>query len=278
MLLCYQVATPDVAIADSVTAYQGSLDKSLGDLAAMGYDGVEFMTLNPQKLDWPMVLKTAQDLGLKIPLVCSGEVYGQLKISFTDPDAGVRREAIDRVKELADFAGFLGGNINIGRVRGQYALGVAREQSWEWAVEAFQEISDHGAKKDVKVALETINILQSNFINTLDEALKITQDVNRPNFSLMMDVFHMNMEEPDLIEAIRKYCPYNIHVHLSDSNRRYPGSCGMDMDKVIQAFRESGYDGAFCTEIFQLPDMETCARRSIENLAPIFEKHYGRVK
>ena len=52
MKLCYQVATPDVAIADSVTAYQGSLEKSFGDLGRLGYDGVELMTLNPGKLDW----------------------------------------------------------------------------------------------------------------------------------------------------------------------------------------------------------------------------------
>ena len=44
MKLCYQVATPDVAIADSVTAYQGSLEKSFGDLGRLGYDGVELMT------------------------------------------------------------------------------------------------------------------------------------------------------------------------------------------------------------------------------------------
>lgn len=49
MKLCYQVATPDVAIADSVTAYQGSLEKSFGDLGRLGYDGVELMTLNPGK-------------------------------------------------------------------------------------------------------------------------------------------------------------------------------------------------------------------------------------
>ena len=52
MRFCYQVATPDVAIADSVTAYQGPLEKSFSELAALGYKGVELMTLNPSKLDW----------------------------------------------------------------------------------------------------------------------------------------------------------------------------------------------------------------------------------
>ena len=62
MKLCYQVATPDVAIVDSVTAYQGPLEKSFYDLASFGYDGVELMTLNPNELDWDFVKKEAEKI------------------------------------------------------------------------------------------------------------------------------------------------------------------------------------------------------------------------
>ena len=63
MKLCYQVATPDVAIADSVTAYQGPLEKSFSDLAKLGYQGVELMTLNPSELDWDFVKSEAEKNG-----------------------------------------------------------------------------------------------------------------------------------------------------------------------------------------------------------------------
>ena len=79
MKLCYQVATPDVAISDSVTAYQGPLDKSFSDLSALGYDGVELMTLNPSKLDWDFVKKEAEKNNLDIALVCTGEIFGLKK-------------------------------------------------------------------------------------------------------------------------------------------------------------------------------------------------------
>ena len=276
MKLCYQVATPDVAVAESVTAYQGRLDKTFGVIAALGYGGVELMTLDPGKLDWNQVRETARQLGLCVGLVCTGEVFGQLGISFTDPDAGIRREAVDRVKAIIDFAGFLGAKINIGRVRGQYRPGVPHQQTEEWAEEAFGIISDHGAPQNVAIALETVTIMQTNFINTLAEGAAMVDRVNRPNFRLMMDVFHLNLEEKDLYEAIRKYSPYNIHVHLSDNNRRWPGNCGMDFPKVIRTFRECGYDDLFCTEIFQHPSMEEAARESIRYLAPNFEELYGR--
>ncbi len=91
----------------------------------------------------------------------------------------------------------------------------------------------------------------------------------------MMDVFHMNIEEKDLFQTIRDYASYNIHVHLADNNRRYPGHCGMDFGKIVAAFRDVGYDAAYTTEIFQFPSQEEAARGAMEHLAPIFRTVYG---
>lgn len=276
MKLCYQVATPDVAIAESVTAYQGPLDKTFGDIAAFGYDGVELMTIDPGKLDWALVKKTADDLGLTVGLVCTGEIFGQLGLSFADPDAGRRKEAIDRVNGIIDFAASQNAKVNIGRVRGQYRPGIPHEQTEEWAVEAFQAISDHAAPLGVMIAVENVTIMQTNFLNTMAECRRIIEMTNRPNFKAMIDVFHLNIEEKDMYQAIRDNADINVHVHLSDNNRRYPGHCGMDFEKVIQTFKDTGYDDLFCTEVFQFPSMEECAKLAIAHLAPIFEKVYGR--
>ena len=276
MKLCYQVATPDVAIAESVTAYQGPLQKTFGDLAKLGYDGVELMTIDPMKLDWNEVRKTAADLDLTVGLVCTGEIFGQLGLSFADPDAGRRAEAIARVNGIIDFAASQNAKVNIGRVRGQYRPGIAHEQTEEWAVEGFRAISDHAAPKGVQIALENVTIMQTNFLNTMDECRRLIEMTDRPNFKAMIDVFHLNIEEKDLYQAIRDNSDINIHVHLSDNNRRYPGHCGMDFEKVIRTFHEMGYDDLFCTEVFQHPTMEECAARAIEHLAPIFERVYGR--
>lgn len=276
MNLCYQVATPDVAIADSVTAYQGPLEKSFRELAQLGYDGVELMTLNPSELDWHSVKQEAEKNGLIFSIVCTGEIFGQLGLSYSNPDEANRREASRRSKEIIDFASFLGANINIGRIRGQYCSELTKEQTEEYAVSAFQELSDYAAPKNVKIALETVTIMQTNFINTMADAERIIKMVDRPNFRLMMDVFHMNLEEKNVLQAIRDYSKYNIHVHLADNNRRYPGQCGLDFEEIISVFKECGYDGNFCTEIFQLPSMEEAAKGAIEYLKPIKEKVYGK--
>ena len=143
-------------------------------------------------------------------------------------------------------------------------------------MEAFRAISDHAAPKGVMIALENVTIMQTNFINTMAEARRIIDMTDRPNFRAMMDVFHLNIEEKDMYQAIRDYADINVHVHLCDNNRRYPGNCGMDFEKIIQTFHDVGYDDLFSTEVFQFPSMEECAKRSIAYLAPIFEKVYGR--
>jgi sugar phosphate isomerase/epimerase len=276
MELCYQAATPDIAAAPSVTAFQGSLDETFARLSRYGYDGVELMTLDPGRLDREEVKRLAEKNNLRIALVCTGEIYGQLGLSLVDENEKVREEALERVRSIIDFAGFLGANINIGRVRGQYRDGVKREATCRRAVEAFRDISRYGAGSGVAVALEPVTIMQTNFINTVAEAAKMVDQVGEPNFKLMMDVFHLNIEEKNLYDSIRVFKDYNIHVHLADNNRRYPGQCGLDFRRIIRAFYEAGYEGAFCTEIYQLPDQDSAAKSAIEYLAPIFEEIYGR--
>jgi len=275
MKFCYQVATPDVAISPDVTAFQGKLTDSLDFLADLGYDGVEFMTLNPGQLDREQIGMELDKRNLMVSLVCTGEIFGQLKQSYMDRDASIRKEAVRRSKDIVDFASLLGANINIGRIHGLFYHDVEREVSMGWLVDALRDLCDHAGPKNVKVALENVTIMQTNVMNTCKEAAEVVDRVRRDNCAIMMDVFHMNIEEKDLFRTIRDYAAYNVHVHLSDNNRRYPGNCGMDFGKIVRTFEEVGYNAAYTTEIFQMPDQETAARESIRHLAPIFTKAYG---
>ena len=276
MKFCYQVATPDVAVSPDVTAFQGDLAESLDRLAALGYDGVEFMTLNPGELDRDRVKAELDKRNMMVSLVCTGEIFGQLKLSYMDRDEARRKEAVRRSREIIDFAALLGANINIGRVHGVFYHDIPRDTSTGWLVDALRELCDHAGPKGVKVALESVTILQTNVMNTIEEAVAIVDAVERDNCGVMMDVFHLNIEEKDMFDVIRRYARYNLHVHLSDNNRRYPGQCGLDFERIIQAFKDVGYDAAFTTEIFQFPDQETAAVGSMRHLAPLFEKVYGR--
>lgn len=269
MKLCYQVATPDVTLSPLVTAFQGDLETSLGTLGDMGFDGVEFMTINPMTLDWGYVEKVACKNNLDIVLVCTGEIYGQQGLTFTDPKQEIRTKAIHRVKEMIDFASYFGANINIGRVRGQYVDSIPRGLSYQYALEAFRQIAAYGEKKKVKIAIEPVTYLQTNFINTVDEAIKVCNEVGSDSLKIMLDLFHLNIEERDIYEAIEQGKDHNIHVHIADNNRRYPGMGGFDFTKILRSLKTAGYDGPICTEIYQLPNQLEAAEGTIRKIKPI---------
>lgn len=276
MQLCYQVATPDIAVSPDVTAFQGSIQHTFSSLAAMGFDGVELMTGAPKQLNWEEVKQTASQHGLTIGLVCTGEIFGQLGLSFTHPDEKVRMEAVERVCEIIDFAAFLNAKINIGRVRGTYHNNIPAETTQQWAVEAFRHISRYGAKQNVKIALEAVTYMQTNFMNTIGEIYDMVERVAEPNFGIMMDLFHMNIEEKNMFAVLKEFGKDTLHVHLADNNRRYPGACGLDFEKILSTLYNAGYNDTFCTEIYQLPNQDEAAKQTIRHLAPIFEKIYGR--
>lgn len=272
---CYQIATPEIAHACDVTALQGDLEHSFRLLSDVGYDGVELMTIEPRELNWPEIRALSKKYHLPVVLVCTGEVYGQLGLSFTDCNGAVRTTAIEKVKEIVEFASYLGANINIGRVRG-FSDDSRPDHSLSLALVALHEVCDHASPLGVKVLIEHIERMETNFITTVAEACEIVDILNLDNFGIMMDVFAMYHEESDICATIRKYSPrYNYHVHLSDSDRYYPGHRDIDFDRVIRAFSEVGFNNAFVEEVLQLPDQETAARRSFDHVQPILAKYYG---
>jgi len=271
MKLCYQFATPDIRKSPLVTAYQGDMEEGFKKLRELGYDGVELMIKNPDLLDKDKIVSLAEKNNLIVPLLCTGEVYGQDRLSFMDRDVEVREQAIKRIKDIIDFASILNAQVNIGRLRGQFEVDIPQNVSYSWAIEAFKEVAEYGEKRNVIIALEPVNILQGNFINTTQDGMKIVDEVGSKNFRIMLDLFHMNIEDKDICQSIMESKGYVSHVHLTDSNRRYPGSCKLDFDKIIKCLYETGYDYALGIEVFQLPDQDTALEKSIAHLKPIME-------
>ena len=269
MKLAYQVSTPEVEKSPAVTSYQGDLAAAFACLRETGYDGAELMVCDPARVDRRLVGRLAREYGLDIPMICTGEVFGQGRASFSDPDDGVRAEAVRRIRDAVDLAAALGAQINLGRVRGGYVDGQPREVSYRRAFDAFMEISDYAGGKGVIVALEPVNTLVINFINSTRDGLDMVRAVNRDNFRMMLDSAHMFIEDADIGDGIRESRGVCTYVHLSDSNRKYPGNCKIDFRHFIGLLRENGYAGYVSIEVFQVPDQDTALCRSYRHIKPL---------
>lgn len=253
----------------------GDLEDSFAMLSDIGYRGVELMTIEPRELNWGEIRTLSRKYHLPVVLVCTGEVYGQLGLSFTDSDEEVRTRAVEKVNAISEFAAYLGANINIGRVRGR-SDDSRPNQSLGLALSAIHKVCDHALPLGVKVLIEHIERMETNFITTVAQACKLVDMLALSNLGIMMDVFAMYHEENDLCTTIREYSSrYNYHVHLSDSDRYYPGHRDIDFDSVIGTFSVAGFNHAFVEEVLQLPDQETAARKSFDHVQPILAKYYS---
>jgi len=261
------VGAPDLR-QETLAIYSGDLEAAFEKLAALGYDGVELMTRDPRNLDGVFMRRSLANCSLKLAGLCSGHVFGEDSLGLVGLGKDISQQAMERLKAFVDFAAEHGGPgtlVNIGRSRGPGYPKDADRTLAEMAA-AFRELAEHAAPRGVKIVLEPINVLQANYIHTAQEGIAMVQKVNHPNFGLMLDTYHLNIEDVDVYASLRQAAPYLWFVHLTDNNRHWPGSAHLDFAGIVAVLDEISYDGFASLEILPWPDPDTAARSSIESL------------
>ena len=271
MKLCYQVATPDVLPAPGVTAYQGDLEHSFTRLRACGYAGAELMVCDPKRIDLTELERLRARCCLEIPMVCTGEIFGQGNVCFSHPDQRLREEAISRCKAAVDVARAFGAQVNIGRVRGGLLWGEDPAACRLRALDGIRQVSEYAGLYGITVALEPVNSIAINYINTTQEGIAAVEEVGHPACRLMLDSNHMYLEDMDMEQSICDARAHVTYVHLADSNRLYPGSRKLDFTRFLQALRHAGYDGWISVEVFQRPDQDVALEKSYDFLSKLLK-------
>jgi len=235
--------------------------------------------------------------GLTVPAIGTGQAWGEEGLSFTDPDPAVRTAAIERTRSHIPFAAQTGAIIIIGLLRGTVRPGVEHAQAMEWLVDALQQCCTAAQPHGVRLALEPLNRYETDLIHTVAEGLDLIERVEervavRPgspqergasvgdlaqqgspqgagNLGLLLDTFHMNIEERDLAGAIRAAGERLFHFHVADSNRWYPGDGHVDFGHLLAVLEKIGYTGYVSGEFMPLPDAETAAEQAIAHLRAV---------
>ncbi|MFB0536093.1 MAG: 5-keto-L-gluconate epimerase [Anaerolineae bacterium] len=250
----------------NAVAFKGDFEANVAKIAAWGYNGVELAIRDPKLVDADALLTAVNQHGLEVPAIGTGQAWGEEGLSFTDPDSDVRAAAIQRVYDHVPFAARTGAVIIIGLLRGIVKPGVEQEQAYAWLVEALQRCSAAAAPHGVRLVLEPINRYETSLINNVDQGLALIEAVGADNFGLLLDTFHMNIEEPKIEDSIRAAGDRIFHFHVADSNRWYPGAGHIDFGAVMVTLRDIGYAGYLSVEAMPMPNADTCAERAIANL------------
>ncbi len=251
----------------AAATFKGDIDENLGQIASLGYQGAELAIRDPSLLDADALDRLIHKHALSVPALGTGQAWGEEGLSFTDPDADVRRRAIGRIKSHIPLACRWGAVIIIGLIRGVVKPGVDAAEAMRWLVDAIRDCSDAAQAAGVRLALEPINRYETSLINNVCQGVQLIERVGCDNFGLLLDTFHMNIEEVDVQASIRAGGSHIFHFHVADSNRWYPGAGHLDFRAILDALGATGYAGWISGEFLPQPDAFTAARRSIEFLA-----------
>jgi len=244
-------------------AYQGDLERNIAKIAALGYAGVELAVRDPSLLDLEALEAAVTTNNLVVPAIGTGQAWGEEGLSFTDPDGAVRDAAIDRAKSHIPLAARMDATIIIGLLRGVLKEGVEAAQAMDWLVDALWQCCAAAKGHGVRLALEPLNRYETPLVNTAAEGLDLLEAVGAGNLGLLLDTFHMNIEEPVIEESIRACRGRIFHFHLADSNRWYPGAGHLDFASILRTLYGTGYEGFVSGEFMPLPDADTAAQRAI---------------
>lgn len=247
-------------------AFKGDFETNIAKIADWGYDGVELAIRDPKLVDVDELERVVSGYGLEVPAIGTGQVWGEEGLSFTSDDPAVRRAAIERIRSHIPLAKHFNAVIILGLIRGITPQGQTHAQSMSYLIKALQECAAEAAPHNVKYALEPLNRYETDLIHTVDEGRDLIEQVGADNFGLLLDTFHMNIEEPIEEESIRKCGERIFHFHVADSNRWYPGSGHLDFKSILSVLFSTGYQGHVSGEFMPIPDPDTAAKMNIDYL------------
>ncbi len=231
----------------------------------LGFDAIELFPPEPfSGGGTDQVRELLDDNGLSLAAVGTGGGWVKQKLSLTSPDESIRAKAIAFIQRMMDFAAGFDAPVIIGSMQGRAEGAVTKPIALRYLGNALFKLDEHAAELGVTLLYEPLNRYETNLINTLADGVQFLSGSAMRNVKLLADLFHMNIEEASLPDALRKAGPHVGHVHFADSNRQAAGLGHTDFAAVVQALREIGYEGYLSAEVFPLPDSDCAAKQTIE--------------
>lgn len=251
------VVTPVKARFEAVI--QEDFSRVVDLVKELQFDGVEVSVLEPEEL--LDAAKLVCDRGLEIPAVGTGLNFLHYGLSLTHPDPGVRGKTLQKLKRLIDAASAVeAGGVIVGLIRGRGEEAPSLEGARELLRSSLQDACSYAVSAGVKLFLEPLNRYESKLINTVAEGLSLIEELGCENLLLLLDTFHMNIEERVIEDSIRLAGGKIGHFHIADSNRLAPGLGHLDFASILHALSDTGYTGYVSAEVIAKPDFETAAR------------------
>lgn len=225
-----------------------------------GFDTVEIAADDPAALDAVLIKEALAENDLVCQTVCG--VMG--------PDRDLRGDAqqqaasLGYIKATVDFIQEIGATMLVGPLystvgRADLVSPQAYKQQQHLVVRHLKSLTDYAGDKSIKLAVEPLNRFETDFLNTSDQALELCTLVNSSNLYIHLDTFHMNIEEKDLPDAMRRVGKRLGVLHACGCDRGTPGKDHTDWNGIKLALRDIDYKGQLVIESFT-PEVKVMAK------------------
>ncbi len=221
------------------------IEATLERLHRFGYDSIE-ISGEPDRYNWEEVRRLMD----KYEIECWGGVTLMFEgRDLIHPDKYVRVGTIAYMKDCIRMVKALRGQMFciVPSVVGKVKPLASATEEWKWAVESLKEVSAFAADNGIKTGIEPLNRFETYFIKRHDQALRLVEEVGN-DMQVVLDAFHINIEEEDWRQAIRNVGNRLLDFHVADNNRKPCGQGRYDWKEVVGILKEINYQGPMTAE------------------------------
>lgn len=218
------------------------LEEGIECISRLRYDAIELKG-EPDELRRANVYQLLDKYNLKVSSICGIYPWPTESRDLSSDNGEIRDVAIRYVKECIDFATSLNATVVAVSPSPMEKLNPSSDKKIDWknAVESVKRIAGYAEEQNVLIGIEDINRYEMYLVNSAENVLMFMNEVNSNNVKVMLDCFHMNIEESNLTSAIRKVDPDLVNLHITDSNRRAAGRGHIDFKSVMKASKDINY-------------------------------------
>ncbi|GAB3921028.1 sugar phosphate isomerase/epimerase family protein [Mucilaginibacter myungsuensis] len=237
-----------------------SIDELFPKIKAMGFDTVEIAVEDPALIDGQTVKEALDKYQLKA-IVCGA--FGPTR-DLTSEDPAVHANCFNYIKECMDLCAlwdtkFFAGPMYSAVGKARMLSPEKRKMEWYLAVANLRKVCQMAADRGLEIAIEPLNRFESDLVNTAADALRMVNDIDHSAAKILLDGFHMNIEEPSIEQAIKTAGDKLIHVQVAENYRGTPGTGQVNWDAYKRGLDAINYQGTISIESFT-PDNKELAQ------------------
>lgn len=225
----------------------------------MGFDYVEIPVEDPDLIDAKKVGQALKDHQL-LPVVCGA--FGPSR-DLTSEDTSLHDNCFGYIEKCMEMcnewgAGFLAGPMYSAVGKARLVSPEQKKKEWELAVSNLRKVCGMAGERGLEIALEPLNRFESDLVNTAEDVVRLVNDISHPAAKILLDGFHMSIEERNMETAVRTAGDKLIHVQVSENYRGTPGTGQTDWQGLKRGLQAVDYRGTVSIESFT-PEVQELA-------------------